>query len=454
MRILHTADWHLGRIFYGRHLTDDQAQVLEICFWPAIKDYKPDVIVLAGDVFDRAVPPVEAVRLWDETITRLASDYKIPVAVIGGNHDSAERLEVGRALMAQCGLHVWGRIDSVKEPLYVSDHYGEVAFCPMPFGEPPTILNTFGTVEANANETVEPEPAPAPKKPKASKKSKASKTAGIQEDSLFGDAVDEDVVETAREAVTASPEEVVAEGDSVVDDYNSSYARAAYAFTNYWQQTVPASTRKVAIGHSMVVGGATCESERPLTIGGTEAIPGGVFNGFNYVALGHLHGPQRVGRDEVRYSGSLMKYSFDEASQDKGMTFVDMNGDGSCQIEQIPLVAPRDVTVLTGSFDELLQDKELQARHKDDYLQIRLTDTTPVIDGMARLRQVFPYTLALELTGRLTGEQQLSEPVLHRLSEQELFERVMAEVRQQPLSDDERQYVNGLWDRILKDDTL
>lgn len=391
MRILHTADWHLGRIFYGRHLTDDQAQVLETCFWPAIKAYKPDVIIIAGDVFDRAVPPVEAVRLWDETITRLASDYKIPVIVIGGNHDSAERLEVGRALLAQCGLHVWGRIDSVTQPLYVSDQYGEVAFCPMPFGEPPTILATLGEVA-----TVE-----------------------------AGNAV-----------------------------YNSSYANAAWVFTRYWLQTVPSAMRKVAIGHTMVSGGTTCESERPLTIGGTEAIPSNVFNEFQYAALGHLHGPQRVGRDEVRYSGSLMKYSFDEAHQHKGLTLVDMNGAGSCHIEQIPLSAPRDVTVLTGSFDALLQDKALQLKHREDYLQIRLTDTTPVIDGMARLRQVFPYTLALELTGRLTGEQQLSEPVLHRLSEQELFERFITEVRQQPLRDDERTYVNGLWERILKDDNL
>lgn len=391
MRILHTADWHLGRIFYGRHLTDDQAQVLETCFWPAIKAYKPDVIIIAGDVFDRAVPPVEAVRLWDETITRLASDYKIPVIVIGGNHDSAERLEVGRALLAQCGLHVWGRIDSVTQPLYVSDQYGEVAFCPMPFGEPPTILATLGEV-------------------------------------------------------------ATVEADNAV--YNSSYANAAWVFTRYWLQTVPSAMRKVAIGHTMVSGGTTCESERPLTIGGTEAIPSNVFNEFQYAALGHLHGPQRVGRDEVRYSGSLMKYSFDEAHQHKGLTLVDMNGAGSCHIEQIPLSAPRDVTVLTGSFDALLQDKALQLKHREDYLQIRLTDTTPVIDGMARLRQVFPYTLALELTGRLTGEQQLSEPVLHRLSEQELFERFITEVRQQPLRDDERTYVNGLWERILKDDNL
>lgn len=391
MRILHTADWHLGRIFYGHHLTDDQAQVLETCFWPAIKAYKPDVIIIAGDVFDRAVPPVEAVRLWDETITRLASDYKIPVIVIGGNHDSAERLEVGRALLAQCGLHVWGRIDSVTQPLYVSDQYGEVAFCPMPFGEPPTILATLGEV-------------------------------------------------------------ATVEADNAV--YNSSYANAAWVFTRYWLQTVPSAMRKVAIGHTMVSGGTTCESERPLTIGGTEAIPSNVFNEFQYAALGHLHGPQRVGRDEVRYSGSLMKYSFDEAHQHKGLTLVDMNGAGSCHIEQIPLSAPRDVTVLTGSFDALLQDKALQLKHREDYLQIRLTDTTPVIDGMARLRQVFPYTLALELTGRLTGEQQLSEPVLHRLSEQELFERFITEVRQQPLQDDERTYVNGLWERILKDDNL
>lgn len=411
MRLLHTADWHLGRIFYGRHLTDDQAQVLETCFWPAIKEYRPDVIILAGDVFDRAVPPVEAIRLWDETITRLATEYAIPVVVIGGNHDSAERLEVGRDLLAQCGLHIWGRIDRVDQPLYVSDQYGDVAFCPMPFGEPPTILNTFVTPDV-------------------------STTGGV---------------DAGADGACSGNKATVVTSDSA---YTSSYARAAQVFTAYWHRVVPPATRKVAIGHAMVSGGATCESERPLTIGGTEAIPGGIFSEFTYTALGHLHGPQRVGRDEVRYSGSLMKYSFDEAKHHKSMTFVEIDGNGHCQIEPIPLLAPRDVTILTGSFEALLQDKALQAQHKEDYLQIRLTDTMPIIDGMARLRQVFPYTLALELTGRLTGEQRLSEPVLHRVSEQALFERFIAEVRQEPLRDDERTYVNGLWDRILKEDTL
>ena len=107
MRILHTGDWHLGRIFYAHHLTDDQAYVLEEQFFKLLKAAKIDVVVIAGDVFDRAVPPVEAVALWDMVITKLAKDYKIPALVIGGNHDSAERLDMGRDLYSDSGVHVW-----------------------------------------------------------------------------------------------------------------------------------------------------------------------------------------------------------------------------------------------------------------------------------------------------------------------------------------------------------
>lgn len=116
MRILHTGDWHLGRIFYARHLTNDQAYVLEHQFFKLLKDAKIDAVVIAGDVFDRAVPPVEAVELWDMVITKLALDYKIPTLVIGGNHDSAERLDMGRDLYSRSHVHVWGRMDRSLEP--------------------------------------------------------------------------------------------------------------------------------------------------------------------------------------------------------------------------------------------------------------------------------------------------------------------------------------------------
>ena len=144
MRFLHTADWHLGRIFYGQYLTDDQAHVLENQFFSILKDEKIDGILLAGDVFDRAVPPIEAIELWDSIITRLAMDYKVPLFVVSGNHDGAERLEVGRSMLSQSGIHIWGSPHHALQPFEFEGVDGKVAICPMPFSEPRRIGDALG----------------------------------------------------------------------------------------------------------------------------------------------------------------------------------------------------------------------------------------------------------------------------------------------------------------------
>ena len=144
MRFLHTADWHLGRIFYGQYLTDDQAHVLEHQLFTILKEEKIDGILLAGDVFDRAVPPIEAIELWDSIITRLAMDYKVPLFVVSGNHDGAERLEVGRSMLSRSGIHIWGSPHHALQPFEFESSDGKVAICPMPFSEPRRIGDALG----------------------------------------------------------------------------------------------------------------------------------------------------------------------------------------------------------------------------------------------------------------------------------------------------------------------
>ena len=144
MRFLHTADWHLGRIFYGQYLTEDQAHVLEHQFFSILKDEKIDGILLAGDVFDRAVPPIEAIELWDSIITRLAMDYKMPLFVVSGNHDGAERLELGRSMLSESGIHIWGSPHHALRPIELESSDGKVAICPMPFSEPRRIGDALG----------------------------------------------------------------------------------------------------------------------------------------------------------------------------------------------------------------------------------------------------------------------------------------------------------------------
>ena len=391
MRFLHTADWHLGRIFYGQYLTDDQAHVLENQFFSILKDEKIDGILLAGDIFDRAVPPIEAIELWDSIITRLAMDYKVPLFVVSGNHDGAERLEVGRSMLSQSGIHIWGSPHHALQPFEFEGTDGKVAICPMPFSEPRRIGDALGLGFATSS------------------------------------------LETSLN----------------LHNYDQMYQ----AWSNHLRNQVPKGMRSIAISHAFVMGGDVGGSERTLSIGGSEQVSPQVFKDFHYTALGHLHGPQRMGADYIRYSGSPLKYSFDEHTQKKSFTIIDMDAKGNVDISTIPVEAKRDVVILEGYFEDLLNNKELQAKHKDDYVQARLLDTMPIMDGMAKLRQVYNRCMTIDLVGRVAAPvNDMGDAVFKELNERELFNQFAETVWKEPLTEREQQYINSVWDRILKED--
>ena len=411
MRFLHTADWHLGRIFYGQYLTDDQAHVLENQFFSILKDEKIDGILLAGDIFDRAVPPIEAVELWDSIITRLAMDYKVPLFVVSGNHDGAERLEVGRSMLSRSGIHIWGSPHHALQPFEFEGADGKVAICPMPFSEPRRIGDALG-LDATASKPVDID---------------------MTEDSLFS------YVET-EEQVPVSLN---------LHNYDQMYQ----AWSDYLYKQVPKGMCSIAISHAFVMGGEVGGSERTLSVGGSEQVSPQVFKDFHYTALGHLHGPQRMGADYIRYSGSPLKYSFDEHTQKKSFTIINMDKKGNVDISTIPVEAKRDVVILEGYFEDLLNNKELQAKHKDDYVQARLLDTMPIMDGMAKLRQVYHRCMTIDLVGRVaTPMADMDEAVFKELNERELFNQFAETVWKEPLTEREQQYINSVWDRILKED--
>ena len=390
MRFLHTADWHLGRIFYGQYLTDDQAHVLENQFFTILKDEKIDGILLAGDIFDRAVPPIEAVELWDSIITRLAMDYKVPLFVVSGNHDGAERLEVGRSMLSQSGIHIWGSPHHALQPFEFEGPDGKVAICPMPFSEPRRI----------------------------------------------GDALEQNIDRNNEATLN-------------LHNYDQMYQ----TWSDHLYKQVPKGMRSIAISHAFVMGGEVGGSERTLSVGGSEQVNPKVFKDFHYTALGHLHGPQRMGADYIRYSGSPLKYSFDEYTQKKSFTIIDMDTKGNVEISTIPVEAKRDVVILEGYFEDLLNNKELQAKHKDDYVQARLLDTMPIMDGMAKLRQVYHRCMTIDLVGRVAAPMaDMGDAVFKELNERELFNQFAETVWKEPLTEREQLYINSVWDRILKED--
>ena len=377
MRFLHSADWHLGRVYHGVSLLEDQAHVLQQ-FVRIAADTRPDAILLAGDIYDRSVPPAEAVRLLDLVLSELILELKIPVVMIAGNHDGPDRLAFGSGLLQRAGLVVRGPVEMDATPLVLRDAHGEVEIHALPYAEPALVRS--------------------------------------------------------------------ASGDDTIGDHHAALAAQTAAVR---AAQVP-GRRTVVVAHAFVQGGAESESERPLSVGGTGAVGVGVFDGFDYVALGHLHRPQAIGTKRggesaagagrgdavevcrsvdavdvadaanaanatnatnaaapwrsarIQYSGSLLKYSFAEADHGKSVNLVELDAEGNCTVERIPLVPRRDLRILEGELAALVAAAATDPA-RDDYVLARLTDHGALLDAMGKLRSAYPNALAIERP-TLTGD--------------------------------------------------
>ena len=315
MRFIHTADWHLGKLFGQRHMTEDQAYVLEELL-ALCKDVHPDALIIAGDVYDRAVPPPEAVNLFNEILTRIA-EQGIRVLYIAGNHDSAVRLDFGAQLLRASGIYPAGIVRAAEPPVVLSDEYGDVYFSLIPYGDPPHIREAF--------------------------------------------ALDENLSFDGALAVQIAA------------------ARAQ----------IPLSVRSVAVAHAFVIGGQTSESEHALSVGGSDQVSAENFAAYSYTALGHLHAPQRAGAEHIRYSGSLLKYSFDEARQKKGVELIELDAVGAASHTFYPLTPRHDVRIVSGMMDELMH-KDFDLLPHDDYICVELLDMDAVLAAHEKLRKIYP----------------------------------------------------------------
>jgi len=324
LRILHTSDWHLGRTLHEESLLEDQAWALGRLV-EALAEARPDALVVAGDVYDRAVPSADAVALLDDVLNRVAA-LGIPVVAIAGNHDSPERLSFGARLLEASGVHLRGALDRVAAPVAVP---GKGWIYALPFVDPDVVRGLTG------------------------------------DEALRGHAA-------ATERVLGP-----ARADAAGRDLPT-----------------------VLVGHAFVQGAAeTPDSERPISVGTAGAVPSGGLAGFDYVALGHLHAPQEVA-PRVRYSGSLLKYSFSEAGHRKAALLVEVER-GAARLTEVPLGQRRDLARLRGTIGDLLGRPDLE-RHRGDLLEVTLEDEGYVFDALHRLRQRFPHVLSVvraELAG-------------------------------------------------------
>lgn len=372
MRFIHTSDWHLGRLFFGESLTEEQAALLAE-FVALAKDMKPDAILIAGDVYDRSVPPADAVQLLDETLGKLVLDCGIPVLMIAGNHDSGPRLAFGNRFFGKNRLHVASAV--VPGAVTLTDSWGPVRFVLVPHSD----------------------------------------TAAVR----------------------------LELGDGTLTDADAAIGRRMMQ-----PQTDAAGPgRSVAMAHAFLTGGQSSESERPLSVGGTGAVSTEHFNGFQYVAMGHLHRPQLLEAGRLTYSGSLMKYSFDEAAHTKGVYWVELDREGNRHQEFLPLSPRRDVRVVEGFFSALMQGPP-RGENADDYLSITLLDETPVIQAIHRLRTLYPKTM--EINYRYQQEALQYNPGQrpdHRsLSGMELFESFTEWSIQKTLTAKQRETMAALLD--------
>ena len=380
MRFIHTADWHLGRLFHGVQLTDDQRFALGGLVTLA-EARRVDAVVIAGDVFDRAVPPTDAVDLLDETVATLALDLGIQVVMIAGNHDSPARLEYLSGLARRAGVHVVGRVGALPVSTLIEGADGTaVRFWPLAYTDPETARYE------------------------------------LERDDIH-----------THEAVMRCQIECL-------------------------QPELRAGEMNVLVGHAFVSGCRESESERPLSVGGSGAVPVGIFAAFDYVALGHLHEPQRAGSERVRYAGSLLKYSFDEVGQRKSVSIVDLKPGPDLTVEEVAVAVKRDARRVRGRFADLLAAPD--PADTEAYVEIVLTDPEPVLDPVARLREAYPYLLSLrreEGDGPFDAAGPAGGAIKTR-STFDLFAEFFADVRGESLSAEQGEVLTAVLEQLEREE--
>ena len=373
MKLFHISDLHIGKRVNEVSMIDDQAYILTRIIH-LIDEEKPDALLIAGDVYDKSVPPAEAVTLFDDFLVRLAG-RKLPVMIISGNHDSPERLAFGGRLMEGAGIHLSPLYDGQISRVTLSDEHGDVHFWLLPFIKPAHVKRFYPEAE----------------------------------------------IETYTDAV------------------RTALAQAGMDF----------SQRNVLLTHQFVTGAATCESEE-ISVGGSDNVDAAVFDGIDYVALGHLHGPQNIGSNRIRYCGTPLKYSFSEAGHYKSVTAVHLGAKGDLTLETLPLEPKHDLRRIKGTFAQLTDSAFYGAQKTDDYLHAILTDEEDVPEAVGRLRVIYPNLMKLSYDNTRTRSDHAIDGALdvQRKTPLELFAELYELQNNQPMSDVQSAFVQEMIESI------
>lgn len=374
MKLIHLSDLHLGKRVNEFSMLEDQKYILTKIL-NIIDDEKPDGVLIAGDVYDKSVPPAEAVQLFDDFLVRLAG-RGLKVFVISGNHDSPERIAFGARLMDRSGVYLSPVYDGAVQPVTLADEYGEVRVYMLPFVKPSHVRR----------------------------------------------------YETEEEIATYTDAVRVAVRNMAVD---------------------PAA-RSTLMTHQFVTGASRSDSE-DVSVGGADNVDAAVFDAFDYVALGHLHHPQSVGRETVRYCGTPLKYSFSEASGQKSVTVVTLAQKGNITVRAVPLVPKHDMREIRGAYAELtLRSFYENTTYQNDYMHITLTDEEDIPDAIGKLRAIYHNIMKLDYDNartrahsEITGADDVEQK-----TPLELFGALYEKQNNRPMTDEQRRFMADMIERI------
>lgn len=375
MKIMHLADLHIGKTILEQSLLEDQKYMLNQII-NIIKQENVDIVLIAGDVYDRTVPSSEAVELLDDFLNSLIKELKIKVFIISGNHDSKERLGFGNKIFEEEGLYIQTTYEGNIRKLTLEDEYGNLNIYMMPFVKPIEVSKYF---------------------------------------------------------------------DDEIEDYDEAFSKIMD------KEEINEKERNIILSHQFVTNAGKepdrCESEN-LSIGGTENIDVSHFDKFDYVALGHIHGPQKVGRDTIRYSGTMLKYSFSEVHHNKSVPIIEFKEKTNIDYKLVPLKPLRDMRVIEGPIEELLKKENYEGTNLDDYIMAIVTNEETIYDAIGQIRRVYPNTLRLDIKNSKTqnelGNSFSNVEKIRQKDEFELFEEFFEFQNNVPLTDKQKDIMSEI----------
>ena len=366
----------MGKRINGYSMLEDQKYILYRIL-ANVKTEKPEAVIIAGDVYDKAMPSEEAVALLDDFLCKLIALERRPeVFVIYGNHDYAERLSFGNSLIEQSGVHLSPVFNGKIKPVKMTDEYGPVTFYLLPFIKPSDARNAYP--------------------------------------------------EAQIESYTDAVHEAIAHLD------------------------LDATQRNVLVAHQFVTDSVHSDSEE-VNIGGMDNVNAVAFDGFDYVALGHLHRPQAVpGKENIRYCGTPLKYSISEKDDKKGILVVEMAAKGVMDYRTIPLSPLRDMREIKGTYNELTLLKNYEGTNREDYIHVVLTDEDDVMDAVGRLRVIYPNLMSLEYQNKRTSTETQVEKLknVEQKTDMEVLEALYEMQNNQKLNDAQREFSEKLFKTI------